>query len=90
MSSVRPTRVAEHLGVSYRSGLALTSPPFSQIRNHINDSPDQYQNYSLNKDQFKIITSANSKCDLLIKESLIIKTTRPNLNNMESINLKVF
>ena len=84
------TRIAEHLGVSFRSGLALTSPPFSQIRNHINESPDQHHNYNLNKEQFEIITSANSKYDLIIKESLIIKTLRPNLNNIESLNLKFF
>ena len=38
--------------------------------------------------QFNIITSANSELELLIKESLLIKTHKPTLNNMEPLNLK--
>ena len=45
----------------------------------MNDSPDEHQNYNLNEDQFKIITSANSKCDLSIKESLIKKLQHQTL-----------
>ena len=33
---------------------------------------------------------ANSNSDLSIKERLIIKTTRQDINNIESINLKFF
>ena len=29
------TRISEHLGISHRSGIRLTSPPFSAIRNHV-------------------------------------------------------
>ena len=32
----------------------LTSPPFSQIRNHIHDNPEQHGNFTLNKEQFKV------------------------------------
>ena len=43
--------------------------------------------YNINKEEFNNLTSAESNCDLAIKESIIIKTIRPELNNM---NLKVF
>ena len=45
--------------------------------------------FKLTMDQFNIITSANSELELLIKESLLIKTHKPTLNNMESLNLKI-
>ena len=81
------TRISEHLGVSYRTLLPLTSPPFSAIREH---TLDQYhQNYKITADQFKIMTSAQHESDLLIMESLIIKSSKPNLNNMDSLNLRI-
>ena len=83
------TRVKEHLGISFLTNLTLTSPPFSAIRNHINNSNKNHDNYNLTMDQFNIITSANSELELLIKESLLIKTHKPTLNNMESLNLKI-
>ena len=84
------TRIAEHQGKSFRTGLALTSPPFSQIRNHIEENQTNHLNYNINKQEFTILTSAESNCDLFIKESILIKTIRPNLNNIESLHLRVF
>ena len=54
------TRISEHLGISHRSGIRLTSPPFSAIRNHVQYEKDHHQNYNLTPNQFKIISSANS------------------------------
>ena len=65
--------------------LTLTSPPFSQIRNHFSEA---HQNYNINKEQFKIISKAQSKFDLDIKESLLIKIVNPKLNNIDALNLK--
>ena len=31
------TRIAEHMGISFRTGLTLTSQPFSQISNHVSE-----------------------------------------------------
>ena len=84
------TRIAEHMGISFRTGLNLTSPPFSQIRNHVSEEQETHHNYNINKEQFKIISKAQSKYDLDIKESLFIKILNPNLNNMDALNLKIF
>ena len=84
------TRISEHIGISFRTGIPLTSPPFSQIRSHIEESQNTHQNYRITKEQFKIIAKAPSNYDLTIKESIFIKLSKPNLNNMDSINLKIF
>ena len=81
------TRISEHLGVSYRTLLPLTSPPFSAIREHT--ANPYHQNYKISAEQFKILASAQFELDLLIIESLIIKNTKPNLNNMDSLNLRI-
>ena len=41
-------------------------------------------------EQFKILASAQYEFDLLILESLMIKSTKPNLNNMDSLILRIF
>ena len=81
------TRVSEHIGVSYRTKRALTSPPFSSIREHIASSG--HKNYSITPNQFHIITSAQNDLELVIKESLYIKKLRPSLNDMEAAKLRV-
>ena len=50
------TRIAEYMGISFRTGLTLTSPPFSQIRNHVSEEQETHHNYNINKEQFKIIS----------------------------------
>ena len=81
------TRISEHLGVSYRTSVPLTNPPFSAIRNHINTN---HSNYSISPSEFTIIDNAPTDFQLLKKESILIKQLQPNLNNMESINLKIY
>ena len=80
------TRIAEHLGVSFRTGKKLSSPPFSQISKHYEE---EHINEGPNKANFSIITSATTDFELNIKESITIKTLKPNLNDMEAINLKI-
>ena len=84
------TRIAKHQSKSFRTGLTLTSPPFSQIRNHTEEKINNHPDYNINKEEFIILTSAESNYDLIIKENIKIKTIRPELNNIEYLNLKVF
>ena len=81
------TRVSEHLGVSYRTSLPLSNPPFSAIRNHTNSN---HNNYTISPNEFTIIDSAPSDFQLLKKESILIKQLQPNLNNMDSLVLKIY
>ena len=40
-------------------------------------------------EQFKILPSSQYQFDLLVLESLIIKSTKTNLNSMDSLNLRI-
>ena len=81
------TRISEHMGVSYRTSVPLTSPPFSAIRNHTDHN---HTNYTISPDEFTIIDRAPTDFQLLKKESILIKQIQPNLNNMESLTLKIY
>ena len=81
-------RISEHIGISYRTLLLLTSPPFSAIREHIHTS--NHNDCSITPEHFKIIAHGKSDLELLIKESLLIKHLQPNLNNVDSFSLAVF
>ena len=81
------TRVSEHLGVSYRTSVPLTNPPFSAIRNHTHNN---HNNYTISPNEFTIIDSAQSDYQLLKRESILIKQLQPNLNNMDSLVLKIY
>ena len=81
------TRISEHLGISYRTAVPLTTPPFSAIRNH---TEFNHPNYTISPDEFSIVENAQSDYQLLKKESILIKLTQPNLNNMESLTLKIY
>ena len=41
------------------------------------------------KKKFHIISNASNGFELNIKESILIKTLKPNLNDMEAISLKI-
>ena len=71
-------RVAEHAGLSSRTGLPVSCPPFSSIREHAS----KCNKCKINIDNFKIIGSCKSETELRILESLHIQKSRPNLNNM--------
>ena len=81
------TRICEHLGISYRTTMPLTNPPFSAIRNH---TIHNHNNYTISPNEFTIVESAQTDFQLLKKESILIKQIQPNLNNMESLTLKIY
>ena len=62
-------RYHDHKGTSSRTGRRLTSPLFSNIRNHCEDTCKC--NFSL--DNFEIIYQGKSELDIRIAESLLIK-----------------
>ena len=72
-------RSLEHRGLSIRTGLPLTKPSFSAIREHSlsEDHPYTSQDYT-------ILSQNSNRLDLLISESLYIDRMRPTLNNTTS------
>ena len=72
-------RICEHMGKSIRTGLPLSNPAFSAIRqqSHTQDHP-----YTHN--DFKILSTSPNRLDLLISESLQIHKMKPELNNSQT------
>ena len=68
-------RAAEHMGVSYRTGMKINNPEYSNIRNHTRKCK-----HKLDYKDFKIIGKASNDHLLAITESLLIKQTIPQLN----------
>ena len=80
---VRLLAILEHAllrirGPSHRTGIPLTSPPHSSIRDHA-----FLTGHDINTDDFKVIFSTNSQ-NLRTSESILINKFKPSLNNMES------
>ncbi|XP_069977196.1 uncharacterized protein [Penaeus vannamei] len=69
-------RILEHKGKSIRTGLQLSKPSFSAIREH-----SHLHNHPFSNTDFKILTSHLNRFDLIIAESLHIQTMKPELNN---------
>ena len=78
-SRLLKVRINCHMGVSYRTGLALARKEFSAIRNHSQSCKHRIQ-YS----DFKILAQSQSSYSLPFLESLYIKHLSPNLNNTTS------
>ena len=77
-------RIAEHQGISERTGKARSSVSYSSIREHCvkehHEPPD--------KSNFKIIGKTNNKFDLGILEAILITMHKPVLNKqVEHVNL---
>ena len=72
-------RISEHIGVSYRTGIKLTSPPFSSIREHSSKC-----SHPVEENSFEIVGRCKKGDDLRLLESVFIKYLKPNLNNSES------
>ena len=72
-------RIDSHRGVSYRTGIKLTNPEFSNIRDHTNICKGK-----INYKDFNIIAKASTELSLSILESLSIKQVVPSLNNQTS------
>ena len=68
-------RIAEHIGVSERTGMEKGTKQFSAIRDHA-----ELKNHRINPDAFDVIGSARSKAALAILESIQIKLSQPTLN----------
>ena len=68
-------RIAEHRGVSARTGKALADKPLSAIREHAT-----HKRHPIDPNAFTIIGSARTKGALMTLESIQIKLLRPSLN----------
>ena len=69
-------RVDCHRGVSYRTGVKLTNPEYSCIREHAKKCK-----HTVKYEDFKIIGRATNYHKLSILESLFIKQMVPHLNS---------
>ena len=72
-------RIAEHRGVSWRTGMKLRSPPQSNILEHSLECGCRVE-----ASNFKILSSARWDLDRKILESLLICNKKPSLNNHQS------
>ena len=78
-------RVEQHLGRSYRTGVWLTRPDPSPIRNHVVGC-----NTTFSINNFKIIGQGDTLLDLRLLESLHILKSKPDLNdNTSAVQLNV-
>ena len=71
-------RISEHKGVSYRTGMNITKPSFSKIREHSLECK-----HAISEQGFSIKYRANNISDLRIAESLTIMKEKPELNGTE-------
>ena len=82
-STIRPLymRISEHRGCSYRTGNLLQCPSHSAIREH-----SKVCSKSVKSEDFTILESTpdRNRTNLLILESLHIRSQKPNLNDMNS------
>lgn len=72
-------RFCSHQGVSFRTGCTLSNPELSNVRNH-----SKICGTRLDINDFKIIGSARKDDELMVLESLFIKTNVPTLNTQSS------
>ena len=72
------TRIAEHRGLSVRTGMPVLNPLNSSIRDHA-----IFSNHDISTNRFSIVFSYNSY-NLRTSESIIISQNSPSLNNTES------
>ena len=74
------TRIAEHSGVSIRTGNLLSSPPYSAIREHL----ETHGGVKVNSCNFKVLDSASYDLDLKILETLYTLQQRPTIVKAET------
>ena len=80
MSRHLATRIAEHKGVSARTGKSPSCPRFSAVRTHTSVSGHEGGAFG----RFEILDNSSNKYDLGIMESLYIKRFIPSPNRMTS------
>ena len=73
------TRAAEHAGVSVRTGLPLSNPSPSYIRDHSLSCGGPRVSLS----QFNILSRCNNIIDLRVLESLHILKNKPKINALK-------
>ena len=79
-------RVSQHKGVSFRTGIPLSKPDQSAIRDHCNS-----HNHKFDENNFTIVDHCQYKTDLQILETLHIHTELPSLNgNQHATTLNMF
>ena len=80
-------RASEHAGRSYRTQKILAKPTQSAVREH-----SEYNcNKQVSLDEFTILYKGSYLNEIRIAESLLIKSTKPTLNNdVSSFPLKLF
>ena len=80
------TRISEHMDVSPLTGKKRSVSTMSGILAHIHTTKHQ-----ISLSDFKILSTASSEADLLIRESLFISKLNPTLNaNIRSTPLDLF
>ena len=80
------TRISEHMGVSPLTGKKRSVSIMSGILAHIHTTKHQ-----MSPSDFKILSTASSEVDLLIRESLFISKLNHTLNaNIRSTPLDLF
>lgn len=72
-------RMAEHKGISSRTGKPLSSPPYSSIRNHAVTC-----HTPINDSCFRILKTSSKPQDLQLLETLCIHRFTPRLNETQS------
>ena len=70
------SRYHDHKGSSSRTGRTLSSPLYSNIRDHCENSCEC--NFSI--DDFSVIFKGSTETEIRIAESLLIRSKRPTLN----------
>ena len=77
-------RIAEHLGVSVRTGVPLSKQPYSAIYDH-----REKKDHPINKKDFKIIGRTYNVNSLRLLESLHIFKNKPRMNTGLPVELSV-
>ena len=75
-------RICGHIGISTRTALPLSNPPFSAIRNHLEETDHPFTHRN-----FEILTSNPHRSDLLTLEALYINKMKPSLNSQIPVKL---
>jgi hypothetical protein len=72
-------RTSKHKGVSFRTGLPITKPEKSSIREHSNS-----HDHPIKTSNFSILGSCQNAIDLRILESIYISQQKPQINDYQS------
>lgn len=72
-------RIAEHKGVSFRTGFPLSKPSYSAIRNH-----SEALGHVINKNNFSILFTTTDSVTRVLAESLLTQDLKPSLSAHET------